>query len=206
MPICTWYSTDPPCLALTKFNTDRIILLMSILLRNALPQSRFYSNLGTIAFPLTCSCLLAVQRFAPEWSTKAVIRDEIKTISSADFHNKYYVLFFYPLDLYPTTVIPDLPFCVFCWLIDSTFVCPTEIIAFNEKLKLFHKIKTDVLACSIDSEYAHLAWSRLARKSGGLGGPLDLPLLSDVKKELASKFGILTDTGVALRYSSWLPQ
>lgn len=85
-------------------------------------------------------------------------------------------------------------------MINSTFVCPTEIIAFNAKLELFHKIKTDVLACSIDSEYAHLAWSRLAKKSGGLGGPLHLPLLSDVKKELASKFDVLTDTGVALRY------
>lgn len=78
-------------------------------------------------------------------------------------------------------------------------MCPTEIIAFNERLDLFRKINTTVLACSIDSEYAHLAWSRLARKSGGLGGPLDLPLLSDVKKELASKFDVLTDTGVALR-------
>lgn len=127
---------------------------------------------------------------APEWTTKAVIKDEIKTISSTDFHNKYYVLFFYPHDLY----------IAFTLVIDSTFVCPTEILAFNSKLPAFREINTDVLACSVDSEYVHLAWSRLAKKSGGLGGPLDLPLLSDVKKELTNKFGVLTDSGVALRY------
>ena len=88
----------------------------------------------------------------------------------------------------------------FTLVIDSTFVCPTEILAFNSKLPAFREINTDVLACSIDSEYAHLAWSRLAKKSGGLGGPLDLPLLSDVKKELTNKFDVLTDSGVALRY------
>jgi alkyl hydroperoxide reductase subunit AhpC len=150
-------------------------------------QARSYSNLGTNHLTLS----FTVQKVAPEWTTKAVMRDEIKTISSTDFHNKYYVLFFYPLDLYATLTL----------VVDSTFVCPTEILAFNSRLPAFREINTDVLACSIDSEYAHLAWSRLAKKSGGLGGPLDLPLLSDVKRELSDKFGVLTDSGVALRYS-----
>lgn len=81
-------------------------------------------------------------------------------------------------------------------------MCPTEIIAFNDRLAQFAAIGADVFACSVDSEYAHLAWSRLARQQGGLGGPLDLPLLADTRKSLAEKFGVLSaDGSVALRFA-----
>ena len=82
----------------------------------------------------------------------------------------------------------------------STFVCPTEILAFNKDLPKFRSVGAEVLACSVDSEFAHLAWSRLPKSQGGLGGPLDLPLLSDKKRDLSQQFGVLSEAaGVSLR-------
>jgi len=75
---------------------------------------------------------------APCFEGMAVINGEFKKISLSDYKGKYVVLFFYPLDF--------------------TFVCPTEIIAFSESADKFRAINCEVIACSTDSHFSHLAW------------------------------------------------
>ena len=82
----------------------------------------------------------------------------------------------------------------------STFVCPTEILAFNDRLDEFHAIDTEVVACSVDSKYTHYAWINTAREEGGLVG-LKIPLLSDLTKQIAKDYGVLLeDEGISLRW------
>ena len=119
-----------------------------------------------------------VQKPAPQFKKTAVVDGEFKTISLDDYKGKYFVLFFYPLDF--------------------TFVCPTEIVAFNDRLADFEKINCGIAAASIDSEFTHLAWTNTPRKQGGLG-PTKLPLIADIDKSLARDYGVLLDDGVALR-------
>nr|WP_209006549.1 peroxiredoxin [Geomonas limicola] len=100
---------------------------------------------------------------------------EFKTINLADYHGKWVVLFFYPMDF--------------------TFVCPTEIRGFNAALDKFMALDAVVLGASTDSKFSHLAWVQ----RGDLGN-LQFPLLSDLKKETAAKYGCLDEKeGVALR-------
>lgn len=91
---------------------------------------------------------------------------------------KYIVLFFYPLDF--------------------TFVCPTEITAFSDRYEEFAGLNAEVLGVSVDSHFAHLAWIQTPRKEGGLGD-LKYPLVSDLKREIATAYGVLAPEGVALR-------
>ena len=69
----------------------------------------------------------------------------------------------------------------FFYPLDFTFVCPTEIIDFSNKAKDFRKINCEVVGCSVDSHYSHMAWDQTPREKGGLGG-LDIPLLGDLTK------------------------
>lgn len=81
-----------------------------------------------------------------------------------------------------------------------TFVCPTEILAFNERLADFEKLGAEVLAVSTDSEYSHLAWANTNRNEGGLGPNLKLKLVADKSMKIARDYGVLLeDAGVALR-------
>ena len=81
----------------------------------------------------------------------------------------------------------------------STFVCPTEIIAFSDRIKEFKDINTEVVACSVDSKYTHLAWIKQPRDKGGLGH-LEIPLLSDITKQISRDYGVLLeDEGISLR-------
>lgn len=85
---------------------------------------------------------------------------------------------------------------VFFWPKDFTFVCPTELIEFNDKFKEFSGRGAQVLGASIDSEFVHLAWRE---HHPGLKN-LAYPMLSDLKRELASQLGILDpEEGVAQR-------
>ena len=112
---------------------------------------------------------------APNFTLDAVVDKEFKKISLIDYRGKWVVLFFYPFDF--------------------SFVCPTEIKGFNEKLDVFKKLNAVVLGASEDSKYSHLAWI----KRGDLGD-LNYPLLSDFKKDVAERYGILDEKeGVALR-------
>lgn len=119
-----------------------------------------------------------VQKKAPDFKADAVIGGDFKEINLADYKGKWVVLFFYPLDF--------------------TFVCPTEITAFSDRVQDFKKLNAEVLGCSIDSKFTHLAWINTPRKEGGLG-KIDYPLLADVTKKIASDYGVLLDAGIALR-------
>ncbi|OGQ07603.1 MAG: thioredoxin peroxidase [Deltaproteobacteria bacterium RIFCSPLOWO2_12_FULL_40_28] len=119
-----------------------------------------------------------VQKRAPDFEADAVLHGEFKRLKLADYKSKWLVLFFYPLDF--------------------TFVCPTEITAFSDKIEAFKKLNAEVVACSIDSKFTHLAWINTDRKSGGLG-KIAYPLLADITKKIASDYGVLLDGGIALR-------
>ena len=82
---------------------------------------------------------------------------------------------------------------------DSTFVCPTEITAFSDAVDKFHALNTEVIGVSVDSKFSHLAWINTPRKQGGLG-ELRYPLVSDLTKEIARKYNVLLEDGIALRY------
>ncbi|KAJ3359654.1 thioredoxin peroxidase Tpx1 [Allomyces javanicus] len=120
-----------------------------------------------------------IQKPAPEFTARAVVNGEFKDVSLSSFRGKYVVLFFYPLDF--------------------TFVCPTEITAFNDRAGDFKKLNTEVMAVSVDSEHSHLAWTNVPRKQGGLGAT-QIPLISDIKKTISRDYGVLIeDAGIALR-------
>lgn len=81
----------------------------------------------------------------------------------------------------------------------STFVCPTEIIAFSERVEEFKKIGCEVIACSTDSHFSHLAWVNTPRKQGGLG-QMKIPLLADKNLKNALSYGVYkNDDGVTFR-------
>ncbi|KAJ8661228.1 peroxiredoxin [Lichtheimia ornata] len=120
-----------------------------------------------------------VQKPAPEFTLPAVVDGEFKDISLSDYKGKYVVLFWYPMDF--------------------TFVCPTEILAFSDRVKEFEALNTAVLAASCDSEFSHLAWINTPRKQGGLG-EMNIPILADKTKKVARDYGVLLeDAGVTLR-------
>ncbi|KAH0949186.1 hypothetical protein HN011_006207 [Eciton burchellii] len=121
-----------------------------------------------------------IQKSAPDFCGTAVVKGDFKEIKLSDYKGKYVVLFFYPLDF--------------------TFVCPTEIIAFSEKVSEFEALNTQIIGVSTDSHFSHLAWINTPRKQGGLGGDLGYPLLSDFNKEISIKYNVLLqDSGIALR-------
>lgn len=116
---------------------------------------------------------------APDFKGIAVHNNEFKELSLKDFRGKYLVLFFYPLDF--------------------TFVCPTELIAFSDRIKDFDAINCALVGCSCDSHFSHLAFIQRSRKEGGLGG-LNYPLLADYKKDIARSYDVLLEEeGVPLR-------
>ena len=120
-----------------------------------------------------------VTKTAPDFTAKAVMPDsDFDEITLSSFRGKYVVLFFYPLDF--------------------TFVCPTEIIAFDKKLEEFHSRNCEVIGVSVDSEYSHWAWKNTPRERGGIGD-IGYPLVADLKKSISRDYGVLFDDGVALR-------
>ncbi|KAJ3014484.1 hypothetical protein HKX48_005120 [Thoreauomyces humboldtii] len=123
-----------------------------------------------------------IGRPSPAFTAPAVVDGQFKDVSLSDYKGKYVVLFFYPMDF--------------------TFVCPTEIIAFSERSAEFTALNAQVLACSTDTKFSHLAWTQQERKKGGLGD-MKIPLLADVTKKIAHDYGVLIeegpDAGVALR-------
>jgi len=121
-----------------------------------------------------------VTKPAPDFTATAVLADnsfdEDFTLSS--LRGKYVVLFFYPLDF--------------------TFVCPTEILAFDEALNEFQSRDAEIVGVSVDSHFTHAAWKRTHVDDGGIG-PIRYPLVSDLNKEIARNYGVLLEDGVALR-------
>jgi peroxiredoxin (alkyl hydroperoxide reductase subunit C) len=104
--------------------------------------------------------------------------NSFEEISLSKFRGEYVVLFFYPLDF--------------------TFVCPSEIIAFDRQVDVFKKKNCQVIGVSVDSHFTHLAWKQTEPKNGGIGN-VQYPLVADLKKDIARDYGVLLDDGVALR-------
>jgi peroxiredoxin 2/4 len=123
-----------------------------------------------------------VGRAAPDFTATAVFGDnEIKDLKMSDYRGKYVVLFFYPLDF--------------------TFVCPSELIAFDHRLAEFNKRNVEVIGCSIDSQFTHLAWKNTPVNSGGIG-QVQYPLVADVKHSICQAYDVeFPAAGVAFRGS-----
>lgn len=119
-----------------------------------------------------------VQREAPDFKAEALVGKSFKEVKLADYKDKWLVLFFYPLDF--------------------TFVCPTEITAFSDRISEFKKLGAEVVGCSVDSKFTHLAWANTPRKEGGLGDTA-YPLLADITKKIARDYGVLINDAIALR-------
>ncbi len=117
---------------------------------------------------------------APEFTATAVMADNSfnDTFQLADYRGKYVLLFFYPLDF--------------------TFVCPSEIIAFNQRLKEFEDRDVQVVGVSVDSHFSHWAWKNTPVEKGGIGA-IQYPLVSDITKQISRDYGVLFNESVALR-------
>ena len=114
-----------------------------------------------------------VGKKAPEFVSAAVVNGSefVSDFSLNQFiGKKEVVFFFYPLDF--------------------TFVCPTEILAFQEKMEAFDKRNVAVVGCSVDSEHTHWAWLNTELKDGGIKG-VKYPLVADLSKTIATNFGVL---------------
>ncbi len=124
------------------------------------------------------SCCL-VTREAPDFAAQAVLPDgSFDELRLSDYRGKYVVLFFYPLDF--------------------TFVCPSEIIAFDKQLDEFKSRGAEVIGASVDSHYTHLAWRETPREQGGIGR-IGYPLVADLSKAVSRAYGVLLNEEVALR-------
>lgn len=121
-----------------------------------------------------------VGKKAPDFSETAVIKGEFKdNFSLSALEGKYVLLFFYPLDF--------------------TFVCPTELHAFQAKLADFQAKDVEVVAVSTDSKFSHLAWLNTPKSQGGIEG-VEYPLVADFNKTIAKDYEVLVEgAGVALR-------
>ena len=122
-----------------------------------------------------------VTKPAPEFKAQAVMPDNtFKELNLADYKGKYVVLFFYPLDF--------------------TFVCPSEIIAFDHRLAEFKSRGVEVIGVSVDSHFSHLAWKNTAINNGGIGN-VQYPIVADITKNIARDYDVLINESVALRGS-----
>ncbi|KAI9318578.1 thioredoxin-like protein [Dichotomocladium elegans] len=120
-----------------------------------------------------------IQCPAPQWTADAVVDGAFKTLSLSDYKGKFLVMVFYPADF--------------------TFVCPTELLAFSDRIDEFRKLGAEVVGISVDNVHSHLAWTNVPRKQGGLG-QIQIPLVSDLKKEISMDYNVLIpDAGLALR-------
>nr|CAD7411848.1 unnamed protein product [Timema cristinae] len=121
----------------------------------------------------------AIQKPAPDFSCTAVINKQFKEIKLSDYKGKYLVLLFYPLDF--------------------TFVCPTELIAFSDRIEEFQAINCNVIAISCDSQFSHLAWINMPRNKGGLGD-MKIPIIADKSGNIAKRYGVYDEeTGIPFR-------
>ena len=116
---------------------------------------------------------------APDFKAQAVMPDNsFEELSLSSYKGKYVVLFFYPLDF--------------------TFVCPSEIIAFDKKLSAFKEKGCEVIGVSVDSHYTHWAWKNTPVDQGGIGN-IQYPLVADLDKSISRAYGVLLNDTVALR-------
>lgn len=117
---------------------------------------------------------------APDFTATAVMPDNTfnEEFKLSGLRGKYVVLYFYPLDF--------------------TFVCPSEILAFNKALDEFKKRNCEVVGISIDSHFSHLAWKNTPVDQGGIGN-VQYPLVADLDKKISKEYGVLFNKAIALR-------
>jgi peroxiredoxin (alkyl hydroperoxide reductase subunit C) len=123
-----------------------------------------------------------VAKEAPDFTAPAVMPSGVieDTFKLSDLRGKYVVLFFWPLDF--------------------TFVCPTEIIAHDNRINQFEEKDVTVVGISIDSQYTHFAWRETDVKAGGIG-KVNFPIVADITHEITRAYGIEHPDGVAMRAS-----
>jgi len=123
---------------------------------------------------------LLVTEQAPDFTATAVLADNSfkEDFKLSDFRGKYVLLFFYPLDF--------------------TFVCPSEILAFNKAIKQFEERNCQLIGISVDSHFSHLAWKNTPVNEGGIGN-IQYPLVADLDKSISKAYEVLLDAGIALR-------
>lgn len=120
-----------------------------------------------------------VSRKAPDFKAQAVLPDNtFGELHLSSYRGRYVILFFYPLGF--------------------TFVCPSEIIAFDRELAKFRDKNAEIIGVSVDSRYTHHAWRQTPREKGGIG-EIGYPLVSDLDKTVSRLFGVLNEESVALR-------
>ncbi len=96
--------------------------------------------------------------------------------------------------------IGDKGAVIFFWPLDFTFVCPSELIAFDHRLKEFQERGVSVIGVSVDSHFTHLAWKSTPVEKGGIG-KVGYPMVADLDKSISQTYGVLLDAGIALRGS-----
>jgi peroxiredoxin (alkyl hydroperoxide reductase subunit C) len=119
-----------------------------------------------------------VGKVIPAFKAQACANGEFVTVDSAGFKGKWTVLLFYPLDF--------------------TFVCPTEIVAYDGAADRFAKLGATVYGVSVDSHFTHKVYLKTSRAEGGIEG-VKMTLIADLGGKVASSLGILSDGGIALR-------
>ena len=119
-----------------------------------------------------------VQKKAPDFQATAVVHGDFRQVQLNDYKGKWVVFFFF-------------------WLFLILF-CPTEITAFSDRIEDFQKLGCEVLGCSVDSQFSHLAWTATPRNKGGLG-EIRYPLIADVTKKIGADYGVLLESGITLR-------
>lgn len=106
---------------------------------------------------------------APDFSEKAVVNGEVKTVSLQDYRGKYVLLFFYPKDF--------------------TYVCPTELHAFQDRLVDFEDREAVVIGCSVDTIETHQRWLAVKRSNGGIEGTT-YPLIADIDRVMTKAYQV----------------
>ena len=120
-----------------------------------------------------------VTKEAPDFTAQAVMpNNTFAELTLSSYRGKYVVLFFYPLDF--------------------TFVCPSEIIAFDKAVAQFEERNAAIIGVSVDSHFTHLAWKNTSRDCGGIG-QVGFPLVADLGKSIAADYGVLFNNEIALR-------
>lgn len=123
---------------------------------------------------------ILVSKHFPDFKATAVMGDNSinENFKLSNYHGKYVTLFFYPLDF--------------------TFVCPSEILAFDHRLEQFKEKNCEIIGVSVDSPYTHLAWKNTPVDKGGIG-TIRYPLVSDITKSISKDYDVLVNDSVALR-------
>ena len=123
---------------------------------------------------------------APKFSAAAVVNGHeiVDNFSLEQYKgNKYVVFFFYPMDF--------------------TFVCPTELHAFQEKLAEFEKRNVAVVGCSVDSQHSHFAWLNTPKNQGGIQG-VSYPIVAGLSKSISGSFGVLAGSYAPDENGNWV--